>query len=292
MLNTNLQLRAIFIALLFSAAFLAPLTAPHASPLGLRAPTENTLRAPAQKTDQKPVSYPQETQDRIQKADQCLKNRGNPAELDEGLKLLRALHQQYPSDRDIGWKLAMATYSVGFKMPPERKEERKNLFEEGRNAGLKATVTDPNCAACHFWTAINHVLLGSEQGIFSSVSGLKKVREHARRVIELDEGYAYGGAHRLLAQIDRALPGVLGGSNSRAKEHFESAIRVAPDEPMNYYELSRLLANELKEPLKALEIAKKGLNAGPLSPERIEGLETQKLLLQWIPELEKRIQTK
>jgi len=247
------------------------------------------LRSPAQTSGSTPISSALPLQERITKADQCLKSRGNASELDQALRLLRQLHAELPKDREIGWKLAMTTYSIGFKLKPEQKEEKKKLFEEGRNAALKAIEIDPNCAPCHFWTAINHALLGAENGVFSSVSGLKKVREHARKVIEIEEGYAHGGAHRLLAQIDRALPGILGGSNARAKEHFEAAIRVAPDEPMNYFELSKLLANEMKDPKAALQIAKKGLDVGPLSSDRVEGLETQKLLREWIPELEKKL---
>jgi hypothetical protein len=263
----------------------------QASPLKLRGPAQESSVAarPAELKSATPPSL-QDLPARLREVDQHLKNRGNPVELEKGLVLLRQLHQELPQDRDICWKFAMATYSVGFKLIAEEKEQKRRLFEEGRDAALKATELYPNCAPCHFWTAINHALLGAENGVFSSVSGLKKVREHARKVLELEESYAHGGAHRLLAQIDRALPGILGGSNSRAKSHFEAAIRVAPDEPMNYFELSKLLAHELKDPAAALTIAKKGLEVGALPPDRIEGIETQKLLRDWIPELEKRLQ--
>jgi hypothetical protein len=59
---------------------------------------------------------------------------------------------------------------------------------------------------------------------------------------------------------------------------------------MNYFELSKLLANEFKDPKSALEVAKKGSQVGPLPPDRVEGNETLKLLHPWVAELEKRIQ--
>ena len=230
--------------------------------------------------------------DRMTRVDQLLLQRFDPEKRHEATDALRKLNQELPLDRDIGWKFAMATYSYGFNLKNAAKGEKAKLFEEGRDAALRVAEKFPDCAPCHFWTAINHALLGSEKGVFSSASGLKKVREHAYRVLELDATYAQGGAHRLLAQIDKALPGILGGSNSRARKHFEAAIQIAPDEPMNYYELSQLLANEFDDPQAALDIAKKGLAIGPLPADRVEGNETLDHLKIWILKLNEKIAQK
>lgn len=224
---------------------------------------------------------------RIARVDELLKQRGDLQKLEQALQELRVLNRENPDHRDIGWKFAMATYSWGSKLDEKKKkDERLKLFEEGRAAGDRILEKNPDCAPCHFWTGINHALVGNEKGAFSSLSGINRVKEHAKRVIELDEGYAFGGAHRLLGQIDRALPGIFGGSNKSAKKHFERAIKIAPDEPMNYFELSQLLGKELDEPREALKIAKMGLAIGPLPPDRVEGNETLEKLRKWIDELE------
>ena len=224
---------------------------------------------------------------RIARADELLKQRGDLQKLEKALQELRVLNRENPDHRDIGWKFAMATYSWGSKLDEKkRKEERLKLFEEGRAAGERILEKHPDCAPCHFWTGINHALVGNEKGAFSSLSGINRVKDHAKRVIELDEGYAFGGAHRLLGQIDRALPGIFGGSNKSAKKHFERAIKIAPDEPMNYFELSQLLAKDLDEPREALKVAKMGLAIGALPPDRVEGNETLEKLRKWIDELE------
>ena len=224
---------------------------------------------------------------RIARADELLKQRGDLHKLEQALQELRLLNRENPDHRDIGWKFAMATYSWGSKLDEKKKkEERLKLFEEGRAAGERILEKNPDCAPCHFWTGINHALVGNEKGAFSSLSGINRVKDHAKRVIELDEGYAFGGAHRLLGQIDRALPGIFGGSNKSAKKHFERAIKIAPDEPMNYFELSQLLGKELDEPREALKIAKMGLAIGPLPQDRVEGNDTLEKLRKWIDELE------
>jgi tetratricopeptide (TPR) repeat protein len=223
--------------------------------------------------------------------DELLRQRADYSKLREAVTGLRSLHQEFPGDREIAWKFAMATYSWGSKLDEKtQRDERLKLFDEGREAGERSLERNADCAPCHFWTGINHALLGNEKGIFSSVTGLKRVREHAQRVLELDEGYAFGGAHRLLGQIDRVLPGILGGNNSRARKHFEEAIRIAPDEPMNYFELSQLLANELDSPKEALNVARKGLSIGALPLDRVEGNETLVKLQNWIKKLEARLE--
>jgi len=227
---------------------------------------------------------------RIARVDELLKERGDPKKLEQALQELRALNRENPDHRDIGWKFAMATYSWGSKLDEKKKkDERLKLFEEGRAAGDRILEKNPDCAACHFWTGINHALVGNEKGAFSSLSGINRVKDHAKRVIELDEKYAFAGAHRLLGQIDRALPGIFGGSNKSAKKHFERAIQIAPDEPMNYFELSQLLGKDLDEPREALKIAKMGLAIGPLPPERVEGNETLEKLREWIETLESEL---
>ena len=57
--------------------------------------------------------------------------------------------------------------------------------------------------------------------------------------------------------IEQAVPGVFGGSNSRARGYFEKAIETSPDEPLNYLALAKLLEEELDEHQEAMEIARK-----------------------------------
>src|SRR5205807_8794803 len=96
-------------------------------------------------------------------------------------------------------------------------DEKKNLFAEGREAGLAAIEIDPKCGACHFWTAINMAPYGEAAGVFKMIFTLGSVNDHLKQAAEADPAYAYGGAYRVLGRIQEKLPGILGGSNSRAK---------------------------------------------------------------------------
>jgi hypothetical protein len=104
------------------------------------------------------------------------------------------------------------------------------------------------------------------------------VQKLLKRSIELYPTYAHAGAFRLLGVIQQKLPGILGGSNDRAREFFEKAIKTAPDEPLNYLFLATLLDEELDDPAGALAIARKGMAVEGLTPDRLEAFESKEKL--------------
>ena len=125
-------------------------------------------------------------------------------------------------------------------------------------------------------------LYGQTIGAVKMLFSLKSIRGHLQSTLKTEPAYAGAGAHRLLGLIEQKLPGVLGGSNARAKEHFERAIQVAPDEPMNHLFLVKLLFEKLKDKNAARVVAKQGLRVPAPSPERIESLGSMKELQEFL----------
>lgn len=214
---------------------------------------------------------------RLSEGDLFFKERQSAAQLRKAREVYKALLEIRPEDPELQWRYAMGCYGVGVRATSDSKE-KVALFEEGARVGLKAVEKNPKCVPCLFWTAINRVLYANEVGAVKLLFALNEVQGWARRVIELEPGYAQGGAHRLLGQIEQGVPGILGGSNRRAREHYEAAVRVAPDEPMNYMALARLLYEELDEKEAALGIARKGITVPPLARDRVEGNEAREEL--------------
>ena len=209
---------------------------------------------------------------RYQAGDAAFLQRKDEKKAREALQLYRSAYFDRKSDPEAGWRLAMACYFVGLRLTKES-DEKKELFAEGREAGKASVAANSRCAPCHFWTAINIALYGEAAGVFKQVFQLGDVKEHLKASIAADPGYAYSGAYRLLGTIEQKLPGILGGSNHRARENFERAIAISPEEPLNYLFLARLLSNELSRPNEGLEIAKRGLKVSPPTPDRVEAVE-------------------
>lgn len=163
----------------------------------------------------------------------------------------------------------MGCYFGGLHVAKED-EEKKKYFAEGREAGLQAIDLAPNCAPCHFWTAINMALYGQTVGALKMLFTLGSIQEHLKQSIRLEPQYMGAGATRLLGIIEQKLPGILGGSNDRAKSHFEKAIVLAPDEPLNYLFLVKLLDSKFNDITYAQKVALKGLLIPPPGDDRLE----------------------
>lgn len=217
------------------------------------------------------------------RADQAFRMRGKTDNATLALRLYRELHHDYPESAEWGWKLGFACYFNALRIIQEKKEKIA-VFTEGRVAAKKSMELDPKCAPCYFWYAINSVLWGDQKGVFSTIFGLDEVRKNLWKSIELDPNYAYAGGYRLQGTIEEALPGILGGSNRRAREYYELAIKHAPDEPLNYQFLSRLLVKEYNEKERAIDLAKQGVSVPKPGPERLESLEAIEELKSFIKE--------
>jgi tetratricopeptide (TPR) repeat protein len=220
---------------------------------------------------------------RIAEADRAFAERKTKERALRSLEIYRELFKEFPDDPRTGLGLARACYFTGIRLTSDASEKEK-IYAEGRDAGGRALKANPQCGGCHFWTAINMALYGETVGIFKMLFSLKTIQEHLRQSITADPTYAYGGAHRLLGLIDHKLPGILGGNNKRAREHFEKAIAVAPDEPLNTLFLAQLLEKEFNDPSKAREIVEKALSHPLPSEERLEARDARTLLEKWLSE--------
>lgn len=215
--------------------------------------------------------------ERFLEGDRAYRERKLEARAREALRLYQAEWKKSPEDAEAAWRYSMASHFVGMRFESDA-DERIRLFGAGRDVGLKATRLSPNCAACHFWTAINMSLYGQEVGVFKMLFSLGDVREHLRATIALDPSYAYGGAHRVLGIISQKLPGILGGSDEKAVEEYELALKASPDEPLNYLFLARILMTEMGKRERALELARQALGLSPPTRDRVESVEAREEL--------------
>jgi tetratricopeptide (TPR) repeat protein len=188
----------------------------------------------------------------------------------EALRQYRELYKAAP-DAEAAWRVSMACYFVGFNIAKDG-AAKKQLYAEGREAGLYAVAHSSGSAAAHFWTGVNMALYGETVGVLKMLFTLGAVREHLEKSAALDSAYAYAGAYRILGKIDESLPGVLGGSSERAQSYYRKAITLAPDEPVNYLFLARLYMERYHDRPEARRIAQQGLSLPALDETRYESL--------------------
>jgi len=182
--------------------------------------------------------------------------------IEADLKLLDGLLKTDPENRKL---LFVATqgytsYALGFA-EDESIERARYFYLRARDYGLQLLKKDNALARAlssdleHFQTALKKLKQEQVPEIFwtanawgnwinlsmtnpDALADLPRVQSLMERVLELDEGYFYGGAHLFLGTINMVKPMIMGGNPDRAKQHFKRCLHFCQDQfllPYVYY---------------------------------------------------------
>jgi hypothetical protein len=187
----------------------------------------------------------------------------------DAYRILKLNFEQNPEDPVAAWHYSLACYYMG-KRVLKNPEARTRVYVEGRAAADAGLARDEDCGPCHLLTAINSALWAQEVGIFRVIVGLPKVKWHLGRAAEIDPRFGGAAPFRIQAMIAQALPKMFGGGTKRARALIEQAIRVDPNEALNYEILSVMLLHEYDDRNGAVAVARMGLARPQPGPEYIE----------------------
>jgi hypothetical protein len=82
-----------------------------------------------------------------------------------------------------------------------------------------------------YWLAVGRLRVAQATGPMAVMVSKDVVLGLLERVVALDERIDRAGAHRVLGALRAALPAAAGGGAARAREHFERARALAPEDP-------------------------------------------------------------
>jgi len=166
------------------------------------------------------------------------------------LLLHDSLHRRYPHDRTIirDGVRAWSSYSrlltvLGRQKEAARAAERAAAYADELLAFLFQTddctampiakldrilaTVDRDQVADLFWGAVGRaVWIDTQHGSPAAMAWLARVQRFMERVVALDEGYSFGGAHLFLGAYYATLPPLAGGDPDRSREHFERALAL------------------------------------------------------------------
>jgi len=133
-------------------------------------------------------------------------------------------------------------------------EDKLFYFDEGVKCGKQGVEADEDSLEASFWLAVNYGSFGNEKGIMKSLSLINPIKELCERVIEMDEGYFYGGPWRVLGRLYNKAPGFPFsiGDNTKAAECLEKALELGPKFYLNHLFLAELYIST-RETSKAAE---------------------------------------
>ena len=79
-----------------------------------------------------------------------------------------------------------------------------------------------------FWGAMGWATwIRYQEGSPAAVADLPKIEQIMLRVVELDEGFYYGGAHLFLGAYYASRPQMYGGKPEESRRHFERALQLS-----------------------------------------------------------------
>lgn len=196
------------------------------------------------------------------KGDELFAQRADLAKARQAAEAFAAAMKADPKDPTPAWKLARVQYWLGKHAVGD--DAKVAEFEKGIAAAKKAIALDPNSVGGHYWLGVSYGLYGSAKGITKSLSLIDPIKDEMAKVIALNPKYDSGGAYRVLGRLYFKVPGIFGGSNSKAIDNLKKAISIGPHRWLNQLYLAEVYIDE-GEDAKAKELLK-AVIAGPPEP--------------------------
>ena len=143
-----------------------------------------------------------------------------------------------PKDFESAWKLARARYWLGGHALDA---DRKLVLESGIAAGRAAVAIDANRPEGHFWIAANMGALAESFGMRQGLKYRGDIKSALLTVLKLDPGFQQGSADRALGRWYYKVPGLFGGSKTKAEEHLRRSLTYAPNSTASRFFLAETL---------------------------------------------------
>jgi tetratricopeptide (TPR) repeat protein len=166
----------------------------------------------------------------LEAVDRLYLYRHQPGGLDASVTSLEALLSQRPDDPAVLWRLGRSMVRVGERF----EEKREQLAAYTRAQGLleRAVTLDGSNPEAHYWLGVSVGRQGKLRGIFKSLSLVKVMRREMETVLKLAPNH--GGAHHVLGEMYRQMPGFVGGSKKKSLQELQLAFERAPNYTASY----------------------------------------------------------
>ncbi|HEX4949134.1 MAG TPA: TRAP transporter TatT component family protein [Blastocatellia bacterium] len=166
------------------------------------------------------------SKDPIGDADRLFSRGDVPAQDQQAMAILESALTTDGKNYELLWRAARATYYVG---DFGAEADKLKHFDKGIALAQRAVALQPNSVEGHFWLAANYGGKAQLVGALKALSTVKKIRAEMQTVVKLNDAYENGNAYLALGEIDRELPGIMGGNKKRAITFYEQGLKVAPE---------------------------------------------------------------
>ncbi len=190
--------------------------------------------------------------DIFKQVDQLYKERAKLENLKKAIAIMEDYLKKNPNSYDAAWRLSMFYYSLGDKVPEDKK---LNIYDKAVKMGKLAVKLNDKGVEGHFWLGVAYGKYGETKGVMKSLFLVKPIKNEMKRVMEIDETYECGGVYRVLGRLYFKVPGLFGGSKSKSLKYLLKEKEMCPSNPLGRYYLADTLRKKgkKKEAIKELE---------------------------------------
>jgi len=193
-------------------------------------------------------------EDLRKKAEALWAGREDPAIANEAVSAFETLLRDAPNDYEVLLRLSRLHYWIGQTLETTRESDAIAHYIKGREYGQRAAAAGPDRPGGYFFEAANLGRENNLKGKFKSLLGIGKVEDLNRRAEAIQPDYFYRGPDRFFCAYYTRLPGLLGGSLSKAIEHGRKAVEAYPNYAGNRFLLAEAYVKDGKNDLARAEL--------------------------------------
>ncbi len=202
-------------------------------------------------------------------ADALWAAREDPAKASEAIAAFEALLKDAPNDYETLLRLSRLHYWIGQTLETANETDAAAHYAKGREYGRRAAAAAPDRAGGYFFEAANMGRENSLKGKVKSLLGIGRVEDLTRKAEAIQPDYFYRGPDRFFCAYYTRLPGLLGGSLSKAVEHGKKAVAAFPNYAGNRYLLAEAYVKDGKNDLARTELEAAVATADDAFPDDI-----------------------
>ena len=177
------------------------------------------------------------------------------------------------------WKISKTYYWIGTHVKDNAKKLK--AFHDGIEFGKMCIQVAPKEPACHYWLGVAYGKYGEAKGIMQSLYLIPFMKKELNAVIKMKPSFRHYGAYGVLGWVYFKVPGIAGGSKTKALELLGKAVKNGPEHLVDQLFYAKVLLNQDKK-AEAIKHLKYIINA-PFEPDmkpenKEEKAEAKKLL--------------
>ena len=185
----------------------------------------------------------------------------NPADFRNAYQSAKQALQESATYENF-WKMAKAAYEFATHgVADNRTEERKAIYQEGKDAADRARKMNPSGVEGHYWFGVNLGSWAETNGIMASLFAAGDLLSAAEQAARLNPRYLNAAPLALKARVLHKAPGwpVSVGNRDQAEADLRRALTLGGDRNRTVYKFLAELLIDKGNKAEAKALLQKGL---------------------------------